>query len=236
MFKQKAITNGINFESTNQQYGYPPRQSYGSQPPQLPPVEPPLPSQREPDRDGAKNFLSTVLILVAAPLIALFLTAFVFQSYEVDGPSMQNTLQDGDRLVVLKTAQTWAEITNNPHIPQRGEVIVFNLNEGGGNDRQLIKRVVGLPGDHVVVQGGVLTVYNSEHPGGFEPDKELPYGNMIKNTPGNVDITVPEGKVFVAGDNRENSQDSRYFGPIDSGSIVGELYLRLLPLSEARRF
>lgn len=221
-----------------QQPGYPPApQNLGAQPPSLPPVEPPLQSQYGNNNDGARNILSTILILVAAPLIALFLTAFVFQSYEVDGPSMQSTLQDGDRLVVLKTARTWAEITNESYIPARGEIVVFTQNDSGvGGEKQLIKRVVGLPGDHVVVQGGVLTIYNAENPGGFEPDKTMPYGNVIKHTPGNVDLTVPPGEVFVAGDNRGNSQDSRYFGPIDSDSIVGTLALRLLPLSEARRF
>ena len=209
---------------------------YGSPPaPSLPPVEPPL-KRQNPDKDGFSGILSTILILVAAPLIALFLTAFVFQSYEVDGPSMQNTLHDSDRLVVVKTAKTWANITNKAFVPERGEIIVFTQNEGISNERQLIKRVIGLPGEHVVGNGSDVTVYNTEHPGGFDPDDKLPYGENTKQTKGNVDITVPAGEVFVLGDNRENSQDSRNFGTVPSDAIVGTLYLRLLPISKARTF
>lgn len=206
-------------------------------PPPLPPVEPRMQTQRDSDKGGFSKVLSSILVLVAAPLIALFLTAFVFQSYEVDGPSMQSTLQDGDRLVVLKTAQTWAEVTNQPHIPERGDIIVFTQSQdAAGGKKQLIKRVIGLPGEHVVVRGGILTIYNDEHPEGFEPDKTLPYGEVIDMTQGNVDIIVPAGEVFVAGDNRGNSQDSRSFGTVPAENIVGTLYLRLLPLDKARRF
>src|SRR4051812_22701390 len=72
-----------------------------------------------------RDILSTLLILVAAPLIALLLTAFVFQSYEVDGQSMETTLHDHDRLIVLKVPRTVSRLTNHPYIPHRGDVIIF---------------------------------------------------------------------------------------------------------------
>lgn len=190
--------------------------------------------------EGLKSILSTLAILIIAPLIALTLTTFVFQSYEVDGPSMETTLQNKDRLIVLKVPKTWASITGNDYIPNRGDVVVFNYNESfglsGNQSRQLIKRVVGLPGDRVVVKDGKLTVYNSLHPEGFEPDRTLPYGSVIENTSGDVDVRVEAGYVYVCGDNRDNSLDSRAFGAIKANDIVGKLIFRVFPLNKADLF
>jgi len=191
-------------------------------------------------RDSKKNIISTILILIAAPAIAFLLTAFVFQSYEVDGPSMESTLQNHDRLVVLKSGKTWSKITGKKYIPKRGEIIIFTLrgsSETGEGDRQLIKRVIGLPGDRIVVQDGFLTVYNKQHPDGFSPDKTGGYADTLASTtPGRVDITVKENEIFVCGDNRPNSLDSRIFGPISSDDVVGNLTLRIYPFSKFGAF
>jgi signal peptidase I len=221
---------------------------YPEQPhlPQLPP-EPELPSKGsgsdgppEPQNEGLRSIASTLLILIAAPLIALALTAFVFQSYEVDGPSMETTLDNRDRLIVLKAPVTVAKLSRDPYIPERGEIIVFTkpgtLQFGEDGEKQLIKRVIGLPGERVVVNDGSVTVFNSEHPEGFQPDRTLPYGDIIGRTPGRVDITLPPNEVFVMGDNRTNSLDSRAFGSVESKDIVGTLAMRILPLSKAQRF
>jgi signal peptidase I len=191
-------------------------------------------------RNGWREFLSTGLVLLSALVIAGALIAFVFQSYEVDGPSMQTTLQNHDRLIVWKTPRTWARITGHQYVPQRGNVIVFiesGLSEFGQDDsKQLIKRVIGMPGERVVVNNNVVTVYNKEHPKGFEPDKTLPYGKVIPATTGNIDITLGSNEIFVCGDNRSNSLDSRSFGPVDLKNVVGKLVFRLLPLSHAEKF
>lgn len=199
--------------------------------------EPKHPKPEEPQqKEGLKGAVSTIALLLLAPVIAIFLTMFVFQSYQVDGPSMQETLHNADRLIVWKVPRTWARITRHNYIPNRGDVIIFNHADGaaleGNANKQLIKRVVALPGERVVVRDGILTVYNEEHPEGFSPDKTLPYGSVITDTPGNVDITVPEGSVFVAGDNRHNSLDSRYFGAVPAHDIVGKLGLRVYPFSD----
>ncbi len=191
--------------------------------------------------EGWKSIISTLLILLVAPLIAFFLTAFVFQSYEVEGASMETTLQNMDRLVVLKTGKTWAKITGDAYIPKRTDIIIFEKNDGAttiqGGGRQLIKRVVGLPGDHVVVKDGKITVYNDASPGGFNPDEVGGYSKNVPNiTPGNVDITVGENELFVCGDNRLNSFDSRSFGTISSDDIIGRLALRLYPFSKFDSF
>lgn len=192
-------------------------------------------------RSGWRSALSTIAILLAAPAIALLLTTFVFQSYEVDGPSMETTLQNSDRLLVWKLPRTLARINKQAYIPQRGDVVIFikrGLYETGGTkEKQLIKRVVGLPGDRVVVSDGKITVYNTENPNGFNPDLNHAYSSNISTyTSGNVDITVPSGEVFLCGDNRPNSLDSRAFGSVPAGDIVGRLSARIFPISKYKTF
>jgi signal peptidase I len=202
-----------------------------------PPTQP-APVQED-TKEGLKSVASTLGILLLAPLLALFLTAFIFQSYQVDGPSMQTTLHDKDRLIVLKVPRTWARLTHHDYIPNRGDVIIFNhpdINGLSSNEKQLIKRVIGLPGERVVVKDGQVTVYNQGNPKGFSPDNTLPYGSVIKYTSGDVDLVVPAGEVFVCGDNRSNSLDSRYFGTVPASDIVGKLGLRVYPFNQSQVF
>lgn len=206
--------------------------------------QPVIPAQpEEPQKDGIKSVLSTIAILLLAPIIAILLTAFVFQSYQVTGPSMETTLQNNDRLLVWKLPRTWARITGNDYVPKRGDVIIFNEPAaaeelGLGAGKQLIKRVIGLPGERVVVKDGEITVFNSEYTNGFKPDKTLPYNqdNIIPETSGDVDITVPKGSIFVSGDNRPDSLDSRSFGPVPLKDVVGKLAIRILPINNIKTF
>ncbi len=211
------------------------------------PYTPPEPSPLPPDNSGQKNkgegwrsILTTIIIVIAAPAVALLLINFVFQSYEVDGPSMQSTLENNDRLIVWKIPRTIARIQKKDYIPGRGDIIVFTkhgLYEGGvGGDKQLIKRVIGLPGDRVVVSDGILTVYNQEHPDGFSPDSEGKWASIITPTSGNIDVIVNPGEVFVCGDNRANSLDSRSFGPIPASDIIGRLEFRIFPFNKISQF
>ena len=152
---------------------------------------------------------------------------------------METTLQNQDRLIVSKIPRTWSKITGNPYIPERGEIIIFHrksVQDFGGGDKQLIKRVIALPGERVVVKNGTLTVFNAEYPEGFQPDKTMEYGAVIGDTQGNVDLTVPDNAVFVNGDNRSNSLDSRSFGPVKAQDIVGHLTYRVFPFDKAQRF
>ncbi|MBI3624391.1 signal peptidase I [Candidatus Saccharibacteria bacterium] len=194
----------------------------------------------DPKKEGWRSIISTILILIAAPLVALVLIGYVFQSYEVDGPSMETTLYNHDRLIVDKIPRTLARLTGHAYIPKRGDIIIFvkrGLFEfGSADNKQLIKRVIGLPGERVVVTNGVLTVYNNQHPKGFQPDLDPRYSSMIKTTPGSVDLTVGKDEVFVCGDNRTNSLDSRYFGTIPVGNIVGKLAFRIFPINKAESF
>lgn len=191
-------------------------------------------------KEGLKGVISTIAILIIAPLIALSLTAFVFQSYEVDGPSMETTLQDNDRLIVYKLPKTIAKITNKPYVPKRGEIVIFTRNDsyefGTNKPRQLIKRVIALPGEKVQLKDNVITVFNDANPNGFRPD-DADYGKVITSTPGTVELfTVPEDSIFVCGDNRPNSLDSRAFGPVPLTDVVGKLSLRVYPFNKGQKY
>lgn len=194
---------------------------------------------------GWQEFLSTIGILAMALVAAFFIISFVFRSYQVDGPSMEATLQNSDKLIIWKVPRTWARITGNDYIPKRGDIVVFNekglnqFNNGAeAEEKQLIKRVIGLPGERVVVRDGEVSIYNDERPGGFQPDKQLDYGREVNipRTSGNFDITLAADQLFVMGDNRPESLDSRAFGPIKADQVVGKLILRVFPIGNAQLF
>ncbi|MGA3149994.1 MAG: signal peptidase I [Candidatus Saccharimonadales bacterium] len=197
-------------------------------------------AHRHKNRANWHSILSTVVLFLLAVIIALCIAAFVVQSYQVDGQSMETTLQNNNRLIVDKIPRTWARITGHDYIPARGDIVIFNqsglLGLGSSGQKQLIKRVIGLPGDRVVIQNGHITIYNQAHPSGFNPDKTVGYHLTATNTPDNIGITLGPRQIFVCGDNRPDSEDSRFFGPIDAKQIVGKLILRILPANEIEKF
>lgn len=190
------------------------------------------------------SLLSIALVILLAFAIAFLVTRFVFQSYQVDGESMEPTLENNDRLIVWKGTETWDHLTGQKYVPKRGDIIIFNepglTTDGTGTAgvKQLVKRVIGLPGDRVVVQNGSITIYNKQHPNGFDPDTTLPYGkqHQIPVTTGNIDITLGPDQIFVCGDNRTNSLDSRIFGPVSLNNVIGQLVLRIYPFNTAEKF
>jgi signal peptidase I len=201
-----------------------------------------IPGYSEPPqkRSNLRENLSTLSIIIAAPLLALFMINFVFQTYEVDGPSMERTLQDNDRLIVWKVPKTWSMLTGKDYIPKRYDIIVFTHKGGfglsGSTEKQLIKRVIGLPGDRVVINEGVVTIFNTANPNGFLVDDIGPEAEVITTTSGNIDQVVKEGEVFVMGDNRENSLDSRSLGTVRADDIIGKLSLRIYPVNKFDKY
>ena len=203
-------------------------------------ISPNMPEELDEQPSGWHEVLSTVGILLTALVVALFIIAFVFRSYQVDGPSMENTLQNSDKLIIWKVPRSWSRITGHEYVPKRGDIIVFTesgLSAFGQTDsKQLIKRVIGLPGDRVVVNNGINTIYNAAHPHGFDPDKTLAYGKNIPYTSDSIDLTLGPKQLFVEGDNRPDSLDSRSFGPINTNQIIGQLVLRVFPLGKSKVF
>ena len=108
--------------------------------------------------------------------------------------------------------------------------MIFKLQEGDNKflGKYLIKRVIGLPGERVVIEGGVTTIYNKDNPQGFK--LEEPFVSY-KETTKNVDVTLDEHHYFMMGDNRAQSYDSRDWGALHESAIRGKAVLRLLPLS-----
>lgn len=210
--------------------------------PHVTPLPPSSPAgKRHDDQSGWKDFLSTVGILATALAVALLMIGFVFRSYQVDGPSMQQTLQNRDKLIIWKVPRTWARLTHHAFIPNRGDIIVFTesgLSQFGQEDsKQLIKRVIGLPGDRIVVRDGTLTLFNSQHPNGFQPDKTIGYAYPnFPATSGDIDITLKSGQLFACGDNRPDSLDSRAFGPINANQVIGKLVVRVFPTNQLKTF
>lgn len=182
-----------------------------------------------------------ILIFIACVLVGtLLINTFVFRSFNVLGPSMEATLFTGDRLVVNRLPVTWAQLQNKEYVPDRGQVIVFKnpkFNAGMGEEF-IVKRVIAFPGERVTVKDGILTVYNDQHPNGFHPDDDN-HGEPGTPTSGEVDTTVTEGSLFVAGDHRQGdySYDSRSgLGLIPFYDVVGPVGSRIYPFNKIRTF
>ena len=174
------------------------------------------------------------------------------RSYNVVGASMENTLHGKDRLIVNRATVSFSHFFGKSYIPERGQIIVFLNGDANGpltcgvetsiRDQYIIKRVIAFPGERVVVKDGKLTVYNQEHPEGFNPDdstRKSDTDGPKKYTAGEVDMIVPKDEIFVAGDNREgtHSYDSRYgLGTIPFCRIIGPVILRLYPFDKIRLF
>lgn len=188
----------------------------------------------------AKDIISLAVFIICVIIGTILINSFVFRSFNVEGASMEPTMHTGDRLVINRTVVTWSQLQNKSYVPDRGQVIVFKnpLYTGGGKDEHLVKRVIAFAGERVVLKDGFFTVYNDEHPNGFNPD-DTNKGEPGSPTSGAVDIVVPDGEIFVSGDHRQQSFsfDSRNgLGTIPLYDIVGSVSFRLFPFTQIRSF
>ncbi|WHX24722.1 signal peptidase I [Virgibacillus halodenitrificans] len=171
-----------------------------------------------------RKFLPVVIFAIA---FAIIFRTVLFASYVVDGESMEPTLFDGNLLMVNKVVYNLENV-------DRFDVIVFHANQ----QDDYVKRVIGLPGDKIEYKDDKLYIN-----GKYIEEKFLePYRNVNSNEPFTEDFTleeitgnaeVPEGKLFVMGDNREDSLDSRSFGFISQKQLVGKVDVKYWPLTEA---
>lgn len=187
-----------------------------------------------------KDILGIVIFIICVLIGTILINAFVFRSFSVLGPSMEKTLYTGDRLIVNRLPVTWAEIQNKTYVPKRGQIIVFknpHYDQATGEE-YIVKRVIAFPGERVTVHNGVVAVYNSAHPNGFDPDDAF-HGEPGSPTSGDVDTTVAKGTLFVMGDHRQGdySCDSRScMGTIPFYDVVGPVSMRIYPFNKIRLF
>lgn len=167
-------------------------------------------------RRGTADLVVTV---IAAVVLATLMRLFVAQVFVIPSASMSPTLQDADRVLVEKVSYRFSDV-------ERGDVVVFDRPEalaGTGVEEYLIKRVVGLPGETLSAEDGVLLVDGA-------PLSEPWLGQGLV-TDAFGPVTVPEGEYFLMGDNRGGSEDSRSFGPVPAEDMVGRALLLMWPLS-----
>jgi len=195
--------------------------------------------RKERPRRGAfattvRGILEWVGVIAGAFVFALVVKTFLFQAYYIPSPSMEATLEISDRIIVNK-------LSYQLHDVNRGDVIVFKNPEGASRGvEDLIKRVVGLPGETVQVQGGRVYIDEILLLEPYLAAQDIT--GSFRKPPGCVgsndapdQCTVADGYVFVMGDNRPNSKDSRIFGPIPVDSIEGRAFLRVWPLGRLER-
>ena len=177
------------------------------------------PERRERRRGGLlRTLLEIVIIVAAAFAIAMLVQAFLLKPFTVHQESMEPTLLEGDRILLSRLTYHFRE-------PKVGDVVVFDspLNES----EDLVKRVVGVTGDRVGVKDGDLFVN-----GVAIPEPYLASQDFAGSLPEQI---VPEGHVFVMGDNRDVSGDSRSFGPVSMERIIGEALCTYWPIGRWRR-
>lgn len=160
-----------------------------------------------------KEIREWMISLGIAVIAALLFQNYVYAQSEVQNVSMQNTLIAGQRLIEDKWSYRF-------HEPQHGDIVIIN---GPESELRLIKRVVGIPGDVIDIQNG--EVYLND----VKIDEQYVKGRTFAGSVP-VPFTVEEGQLFVMGDNREHSMDSRALGPIARSSIEGKAVLRIWPL------
>ena len=183
-----------------------------------------LRNRQEPVSRGRAAAIEWAVVAVVALIVAVLIKTFIFQTFEIPSESMEHTLEIGDRVVVNKLAYSIGGGV------ERGDVIVFDrpaaARTGDPNQpAELIKRVIGVPGDTVEARQGLIYVNGKAvKESGYLQPKMLSHDFP---TP----ISVPPGTVFVMGDNRTHSYDSRFFGPIPTSTIVGRAVLIVWPYS-----
>lgn len=172
---------------------------------------------RKEEKESLGSWIKTIALYV---FIALLIRIFVFNITIVEGSSMYPTLVSGDKLFTEKVTRYFDK-------KQKGKIVVIDAPDG--SKRHFIKRVIGVEGDKIEIKDDGLYINDVL--------QEEVFLNGVKTFPltGTRTWTVPEGQIFVMGDNREHSNDSRAFGPVPVDSVVGYSVFRITPFSSFGR-
>ena len=188
------------------------------------------PSSSASKNSPAKSLRDWIIVVVVALFAALMIRVFVFQQFYISGPSMQTTLYDNNRVLVNK-------LSYKLHGIGRGDVVVFDrvtTNGGTVNHDDLIKRVIALGGDTLEIKKCVVFLNGAAIEENYLDAQDLAQTDLnsrcrVVNL---AEQVVPKGKIFVMGDNRSESFDSRMFGPIDEDLVVGRAFMIVWPLNK----
>jgi len=179
------------------------------------------PMENSPKPRKSFVFIKEILIYaVIALVIVVPIRLWIAQPFVVSGDSMDTTFANGQYLIINELLY---ELGN----PNRGDVLIFKYPLD--QKEYFIKRVIGLPGETVVVHNDTVTIKNIANPNGFVLTEPYATGQTF----GEETVTLGEGQYFVLGDNRMVSSDSRIWGPVPASDIVGTPLFRLLPLASA---
>jgi signal peptidase I len=171
-------------------------------------------------KSKVKGILREVLIFGAIAFgIVLPFRIYIAEPYLVDGRSMSPTFETSDYLIVDK-------LSYRIGTPKRNTVVIFKY--PNSPSKSFIKRIIGLPGETVVIKDNIVTIINSENPEGFVLDQNY----IVHQMPSEARAVLAEDEYFVMGDNRAESFDSRSWGPLNKKFILGRPILRLLPISK----
>ena len=183
------------------------------------PTNPTNPSN---EQSKVKGLIKEIVIFAIIALgIVLPFRVYIAEPYLVDGRSMDPTFETGDYLIVDK-------ISYRSEAPKRNTVVVFKY--PNSPDKSFIKRIIGLPGETVIMENNKLTIINSENPNGFEIDQS--YLSEENKTSADFSKTLAYDEYFVMGDNRKESFDSRSWGPLKKEFILGKPVVRLWPVTK----
>lgn len=182
---------------------------------------PSTPTSTTPPRSSARLYTEWAITIVLAILLSLVVRTYVAQAFSIPSGSMEPTLHVGDRVIVSKLSTRFGAI----HI---GEILVFRAPAAvavkcGDNYPDLIKRVIGLPGDTLSSKGNTIYVNGRPLP--------QPWAHNLPLTPAITTTKVPANHYFMLGDNEYDSCDSRFWGTIPKSSIIGAAVLRIWPIS-----
>ncbi len=177
---------------------------------------PPTINESEKEKPSESLWGELFRFAIIAALIVLPFRYFIAQPFIVQGVSMSPTFETGEYLIV-------DEISYRFNDPERGDIVI--VKKPGNTSENLIKRIMGLPGETLRYKNNVLTVINKENPDGLIISE--PYLINIKT--GDFEATLGNDQYFVMGDNRSVSLDSRIVGPVRRDAIIGEALLRLFP-------
>jgi signal peptidase I len=179
-------------------------------------------SDRQPARKKMNPVVEWLVVVAVAITSALLVRAYVVQQFAVEGESMVNTLQDGDRVLVNR-------LSYRLHDPRRGDVVVLKRFDGNATERDLIKRVIGLPGETIEVRSCVVYIDDRElNEPYLDPGIQQRDGCGSDQAP----IEVPSDSVFVLGDHRGKSSDSRAFGPVAEDFLIGRAFVIIWPVGD----